>query len=183
MSLMKSNVAQDCRQIRPASNHADSVRTDGVEPKGPHDCCKNLRFMMWNPCSIANESRRIEISRAFKGVHVGALIGTRVRRPESSCKHTFQRGLNHNFIHFGWQAGVFTNCSAGVSLMLSKKVSSDCIQKITAGPDDLAGRAGSVRIQQGPLRVNIIMAYFPPRPSSGNPRKPGRWAGKNCSSG
>ena len=161
---MQYNVVKKGRQIAPAQELAgERDCTDWVE-RSALKTCKNIRIMMWNPCSIVKDSRRLEISRAFRSIDVGGLIGTRIRRPEKTCRHTFQRGKYHNYVHFGWFPGVFTNKSAGCSVMLSKRIDHKSVKKIEVGPDDLAGRAGSVRIDQGPLRIKAIVAYFAPRP-------------------
>ena len=164
------NVVTEHGQDRPAADPAGLHSVDRVE-QAPFKCCRNVKLMAWNPCSIATDARRLEVSHAFKCVDVGALIGTRVRCPDPKCRHTVQKSRNHTYIHFGWFQGVFTNHSTGVSVMLGKRIATKCIQRISFPGQDLAGRGGAVRVSQGPLRINIIAAYFPPPPRSTSEKK------------
>eukprot|EP00959_Pyramimonas_sp_CCMP1952_P440502 9222808-Pyramimonas_sp.AAC.1 len=65
------------------------------------------------------------------------------------------------------------NNSAGCSILLNHRFKEKHIKDITVPPPELHGIGGTITIEQGVTKLNIITAYSPPAPW--DRKKPPQW--------
>jgi len=123
---------------------------------GPMD----LSVGTYNPMSLVATGRANDISLQAQSVDVLVLPGTRYRARNKDV--TTEKLSAHQAFHWGYGAGPFTNRSAGLSILLGGKVRHKRVVEVKSPPGSLQGRAGAVRVKQGPLDIMIIGMYFPP---------------------
>eukprot|EP00959_Pyramimonas_sp_CCMP1952_P360354 7545959-Pyramimonas_sp.AAC.1 len=135
----------------------------------------HIQIAGWNPFSLQGIGRLDEVSREFESFHLILMLGAKLRTKQRAL-HCFVRGSHHWFMQFGWGRGSMSNASAGCSIgfRVSRFRPQDAV-RITAPPAVLRGRGGCVDLVQGSLRMRLIVAYFPPRPSPGTQAQLRHW--------
>jgi hypothetical protein len=126
-----------------------------------------MRLIAWNPQNFSSVQRREAISNELANIYVCILPGTMNRGYDNDVK-IFDLPEHIEF-RFGWQPGKYTNKSAGISILLSKRVfSRQDIRTCSTPCKDLLGRGGKVRVKNKKFDLTIIGAYFPPKGCGGS---------------
>ena len=125
---------------------------------------RSLRVCSWNPLSLSGE-RLEEADRLFAEDRLDLVGLSGTQKKASPTRPVRQIKTKGGFIvEAGWREGRDTNRSAGVSLWLGKTFLKAKIKQVQVPPAHLAGRGLALRVQSGNQDLQIIVAYFPPRP-------------------
>lgn len=121
-----------------------------------------LRLMACNPQSLTADYRADEISRAFGGVDIIGMSGTRVRMRGDAAHHRAEL-RHHTVIHFGRPGGK-ANAAASVAIALRRgRFRERHVVRVAAAGGLSQGRAGAVTISRGELQIKIVVQYVPSR--------------------
>ena len=127
-----------------------------------------MRYIHYNPQSIASPLRLSEISIAFTNVDFIGLIGTQLNLLYEKC----QTGLTaeHSFIHWSAGKGKYTNKSTGLTLLLGKRYNKNNIkyQRQIPRASGCMGRAALCRVVRDkdddhtifPVYFSSILVFF-----------------------
>ena len=123
--------------------------------------------MPWNPATLRQPYRQQTISTKFRGIQLIGLQGTRLQA-QTDLPHTRFEAPFHTIIHAGYAKinGAWED-HAGVAWAIHRGTfPARSIRKIAAPAQgsDIQGRALAVTVAKGLLRINAIVAYFPPPP-------------------
>ena len=120
-----------------------------------------FKFFGFNVCSLVQPRRLEEIATFGKHYPVHALVGTRLRaQPDGAVRR--QTMSDHDYLHFGYGRGPYTNRSAGVSIGLRRRDLATRIHRVVPGPPAALGRAGLARVISGSVDLTVVALYFPP---------------------
>eukprot|EP00933_Yihiella_yeosuensis_P006070 TRINITY_DN110717_c0_g1_i1.p1 TRINITY_DN110717_c0_g1~~TRINITY_DN110717_c0_g1_i1.p1 ORF type:complete len:168 (-),score=27.28 TRINITY_DN110717_c0_g1_i1:234-737(-) len=124
-----------------------------------------MRIIGDNPQNLVKPMRAAMMSRTFKEADIACFAGTLQKQGavyEGQIAR-FEHEENAE-ISFGHVRERYTNKSAGVSIMYSRKSSGQRAVMMTRQPPQmLAGRMGLGRLKSKYLDVTVLVLYFPPR--------------------
>ena len=122
--------------------------------------CMSLCHVSYNPMSAGGE-RMHDILHEFKFAAIITLQGTARRTWNEQAVDIF-RMSGYHVIDFGWKKHVkHSNRSCGCTIMLKVNIF-PTLHTIYAPTENIAGRAGAVRITRGDMDMLVITFYFPP---------------------
>ncbi|CAK0890118.1 unnamed protein product, partial [Prorocentrum cordatum] len=120
------------------------------------------KFFGFNVCSLIQHRRLDEIALLARGFPFHFLLGTRLRAVPSEAVRRQTHIGDHDYYHFGYGRGPFTNRAAGVTIGVRRRDLGLRVHRVLPGPAAALGRAGMVRVVTGSLDVTAIAIYFPP---------------------
>ena len=121
-----------------------------------------FQFIGYNPCSLVQTRRLLEISEAMRSAAFIAMTGTRLRASPGAAVWSQNQGVHH-FVHFGYGRGPFTNRSAGVTIGIHKNwYVQGKIYRMASPPDIAMGRGGLVRIITKHSDISLFSLYLSP---------------------
>ena len=116
-----------------------------------------IRITNYNPMSMKQDGRWIDVLKAFKGFQVIGLNGT-CTRAKLGQEYVVKSHKNFEVIEWGWASRELSNCKCGVAIALSKnRFPRNCWRQIHCPIKKMAGRLGAVRIKKGNLDVCFIV--------------------------
>ena len=126
-----------------------------------------IRITNYNPMSMKQDGRWLDILRAFKDFQVIGLNGT-CTRAKLGQEYTVKSHKHFEVIEWGWLTRELSNCKCGVAIALSKKrFPRNCWRQIHCPIKKMAGRMGAVRIKKGNLDICFIVFYAHVEPETG----------------
>eukprot|EP00959_Pyramimonas_sp_CCMP1952_P300280 6281122-Pyramimonas_sp.AAC.1 len=130
-----------------------------------------LRVLGWNPM-WGTGCRLQEIAACTKNMDFTLLAGTQNARRDP--EQVLQRKVEGRVVlEAAVSSGLYTNRSAGASILLGREFRSHHARRVFSSPPQLWGRCLAARIRRNIVGACVGVLYFPPQPR-------GKGAGPKC---
>ena len=169
------DAAPHSRQRNPApQNNSDPPAAARPQRRGEF-ACRNLRsswrVCSYNAMSVVRVGRWAQLSSEFQNLDVVALQGLCVKA-DSDVPCAYFRTSHHHVFQWGYTKGRYTNKSCGVAILLRhKRLRLQWVREVYSPPDQLAGRAGALRIKGRCSDLLVIVGYVPVEPTNASQRQ------------
>eukprot|EP00439_Symbiodinium_sp_Y106_P073045 s2092_g13.t1 len=121
--------------------------------------------------SVVRVGRWAQLSSEFQSLDVVALQGLCVKA-EADVPCAYFRTSHHHAFQWGYSKGRYTNKSCGVAILLRhQRLRLQWVREVYSPPEQLAGRAGALRIKGRCSDLLVIVGYVPVEPTNASQRQ------------